>query len=375
MATILMTGVTGTVMNPLCARLLEEGHTVVALVRASKGISPRERLLSTFCMDKEQREHLFVLAGDITQELAGVPQKDRRFWTGKIEKVVHGAGSIKFDETPDGQVLHTNVWGTKNLLALADKLGIPEFHYISTAYVCGDAEYFTESNFGEEQHHRNAYEFSKAWAEWLVRRFTEKFSIYRIPVVVGDSQTGEINSFTGYYGFFAPFWQLFQTLQGKNREGLPEGIQRDGEGSFCVPLWLPCTTVGPINLVSLDWLTDIFLDLLRVPARGQTFHLTHPHPRSVKETVEVSTRHLGLQGITCGLPPQKSISKILQRFQRSMVANIRPFEPYTSKDEERFDNKAAVQALGQDWKDPPNIDSAVMGRLLDFARSKNFGRP
>ncbi len=373
MATILMTGVTGTVMNPLCARLLEEGHTVIALVRPAKGSSPKERLQNSLQIGESERERLFVLAGDIAQPLAGVSPEDQQRWKGGIDKVVHGAASIKFVETPDNQVTLTNLGGTKNMLRLAEVLGVPEFHYVSTAYVCGDAKYFTEGNFGEEQHHRNAYEASKAKAEQLVRGFSGRFSIYRIPVVVGNSQTGEINGFSGYYGFFAPFWQLFQTLQSKNWEGLPEGIQRDGEGSFCVPLWLPCTTAGPINLVPLDWLTDMFLGLLKVPARRQTFHLTHPHPRTVKETIEVSAAYLGICGLGFGTP-NGNTPKFLARLQRGVLTGIKPFEPYTSKDQEHFDNAIAVQALGKDWKDPPDIDSAVMGRLLDFAKSKNFGR-
>lgn len=376
MATILVTGVTGTVMNPLCARLLEEGHTIVALVRPLKGTSPSERLENSLSVNEEGRERLFTLAGDITQPLAGIAQEDYAHWQGKIDKVLHGAASIKFQETPDQQVFSTNVLGTKNMLVAAEKLGVSEFHYVSTAYVCGDASYFAEEDLAEKGNHRNAYEQSKAKAERLVRDFPGSFSIYRIPVVVGDSETGEIKSFSGYYGFFAPFWQLIQTLKTKSAaELLNYGIRVDGEGYFHTPLTLPCTLLGPINLVPLDWLCDMFLELLKLPADRKTFHLTHPSPRSVKDTISASTAHLGLRGITCGPPSQEEhSSKLLSRIQKGIVTNIKPFEPYTSKDEERFGNTATVQALGEHWREPPDIGPTLMGRLLEFAKQKNFGR-
>lgn len=377
MATVLITGATGTVMNPLSARLLEEGHTVLALVRPTKG-DPQERLLKSLDISEEARNKLVILSGDITWESGGVTREQIGCWQGKIDKFLHGAASIKFEETEDNQVFNTNVYGTENMLQLAEELDIPEFHYISTAYVCGDAKYFTEQDLGETQHHRNAYEKSKAEAERLVRGFSGRFSIYRIPVVTGDSHSGKIKRFSGYYGFFASFWQLFQYLQKKWEEEPKElriqGVMRDGEGYFHIPLIIPCTTVGPINMVPIDWLTEMFLAFLKVPASGRTFHLTHPRPCSVRETIEVSTVHLGLKGVTCGIPPQENGSKLLSKIQRGIVTNIKLFEPYTSKDREYFDNTTAVQLLGQNWRDPPDIDSMIMGRFIDFAKSVNFGR-
>ena len=376
-----MTGVTGTVMNPLCARLLKDGHTVVALVRSGKDVSPRERLLATLCVNEEARGRLFVLQGDITQELAGVSAEDQQHWVSKIEKVVHGAASIKFVETPDNQVFRANVSGTENTLCLAQQLGVPEFHYISTAYVCGDAKWFAEEDTGENQHHRNAYEASKARAEQMVRGFPGKFSIYRIPIVVGNSQTGEINSFSGYYGFLATFWQLRNSLLKRWERDLEAclkgGISLDGEGYLHVPLSIPCSQEGPLNLVPLDWLTEMFTVLVQQYAEGKTFHLTHPSPRGVRETMVASLAHMGFRGIACGAELQecrKPRNDLIGRIQRGIITNIGPYIPYTSKDREVFHNTIAVQALGLKWKQPPDMNSEVVGRFLRYAKKRNFGR-
>ena len=161
-------------------------------------------------------------------------------------------------------------------------------------------------------------------------------------------------------------------LKEKSVKELEEwGIHQDGE-YLHVPITLPCTSVGPINMVPVDWLCDMLLGLLKVPARGQTFHLTHPNPPSVRETVEFSTRYLGLQDISCGTPHQNGKGSKLPRLKRSITTSIEPFRPYTSKDEERFGNEATVAALGSAWREPPPIDSALIGRLLEFAKSKKF---
>lgn len=378
MTTILVTGITGTVMNPLCARLLEEGHTIVALVRPSKEASPVERLSHTIDVSEQARRNLFVLPGDITQELGGVAPEELGRWHGKIEKVLHGAASIKFVETADNQVFNTNVCGTEHMLHLAEELGIPEFHHISTAYVCGDAEYFDEDDSGEKQHHRNAYEKSKACAERLVREFPRRFSIHRIPIVVGDSQTGKISSFSGYYGFLAPFWQLSQSLHRRWKENPAElrkqGITMDGEGYLHVPLSVPCSQEGPLNLVPLDWLAEMLVEAVQQPAEGKVFHLTHPNPRGVRETMIASLAHLGFRGVTCGAEPQKNHHNFVSRIQRGIIASIEPYVPYISKNREVFHNDTTMRAIGPKWIPPPDINSEVVGRLLAFAKAHNFAR-
>src|SRR3989344_1898302 len=99
MATILVTGITGTVMQPICARLLEEGHTIVALVRPANGTSSKERLETLFYINEEAAGRLIALSGDITQGFAGIGVEEQQQLQG-IDKVLHGAASIKFQETP-----------------------------------------------------------------------------------------------------------------------------------------------------------------------------------------------------------------------------------------------------------------------------------
>ena len=360
MATILVTGITGTVMNPLSARLLKEGHSIIALVRPANGTPPEQRLKSFLCVDEDARDRLYVLPADITQDLAGVSAQARDRWHGRIDLIVHGAASIKFGETPKGELHRTNVFGTQAILRLARMLKIPEFHYVSTAYVGGDAKDFSETDCGMDQHHRNAYERSKAKAEQLVSGFHGRTSVYRIPIVVGDSQTGRISSFNGYYGSFAPLWQircsLLQRWKKQPEYGHEENIFLDKEGYVHIPLSIPCSPAGPVNLVPIDWPTDMLVELVLKPAEGKTFHLTHPNPPSVRDVVVTSLAYLGFRGITCGEDPPEDRKGLLGRIQQAILRGIKPYTPYTSKDAEAFGNQVAVQTLGERWTPPQTSD-------------------
>ena len=379
MATILITGVTGTVINPLCVRLLEDGHTIVALVRPTMGTSSEERLRSSINVNGNARDRLFTLQGDITKPFAGVSQEDLRRWRGRIDKVVHGAASTKFEETPEMIVCGTNIFGTQQVLLLAEHLGVQEFHHVSTAYVGGDREEFSEhENAWDGRPHRNVYERSKAYGEELVHNSGMRYSIYRIPIVIGSSHTGEINSFTGYYGFLAPFWQLrkglLRKLQQDGTSLKEQGVWVDRNDFLHIPLAIPCSKLGPINLVPVDWLSIMMAGLVRLPATHRTFHLTNSNPPGVKDIMVASLACLGFQDIACGEYPQENLPGVLERIQRGILKNVAPYLPYIRKDREVFHNQTTVQALGEDWNNPPEISPRKVGTFLTFAKRNDFGR-
>ena len=379
MTTIMVTGLTGTVVSEICTRLLADGHTIVALVRQGKG-DPGERVSRVLDIDEQARSRVKVLPGDITREFGGLSPAQRSLWRGNIGKLLHGAASIDLGTTNKDQIIQTNVGGTQNLVRLAETLDIPEFHYLSTAYVAGAPRKVTEGDSPETQEHRNPYEYSKAQSGRLVWDFSGKFAIYRIPVVVGNSKTGVIGRFSGYYGFLEPFWRLSCALSGRWEQSpgtlLDQGIRRDEEGYFHVPIAVPCSEIGRINLVPIDWLCDMFARLLVLPADQGVFHITHPSPPRVKHTIRESLEHLGIRGVLCGSRHSEthSGSALLMRIQRRILKSIKPFEPYISKDGEWFSNTRAARTLGEAWRDPPVIDPVMIGVLLEYARSKNFGR-
>jgi len=372
---IMVTGATGTVGAPMVLGLIENGHEIVALVREKNGIPPEQRLRDAL-QKSTLPETLSVLSGDIEDPDCGIPDEKLIAWQGTIDVVLHAAASIKFDDT-DGVILRTNVQGTQHVLDLAHRVGATQFHYVSTAYVVGDAPILHENDHVGGRP-RNKYEASKMQAEKLVRGFAGQTSIYRIPIVVGDSRTGETNSFNGYYGFLAPLWQLKRSLLEKWEKnpdyGRKDNIFLDEESYVHIPLSIPCSLAGPLNLVPIDWLTDMLVELAQKPAEGKTFHVTHPNPRGVRETMMISLECLGLKGIACGEYPPEDRKGLVGRFQQAILKGVKPYSPYILKHEEVFGNQVTVQTLGKKWTPPPDIGPEVIGRLLRFAVQEKFGR-
>lgn len=364
-------------MGPLAALLLERGHTILGLVRGKGDEKPEERLRAIL----GDNQRLFAIPGDVTQTLAGVSDKHLHLWRGKIDLVIHGAASTKFDETPNAKIRITNVWGTKQMLKLAEELGILEFHHMSTIYVAGDSREFNEQDLYKDQYWRNVYEISKYEAELAVRYWPYgSFSMYRLPIVVGDSRTGTISSFTGYYGFLEPLWRLKKTILERWKKDR-ETLQQEGviveDDIVSLPISIPCE--GPINLAPMDWLVKTMADLVEIPAQGKTFHLSNPQPPDVREAMSLSLESLGFRGVICesrrtiGIEDSPSLSRI----QKIIERGIEPYLPYISQERQRFGHTIIASTLherGKDYSLPPAIDRELISRLLGYAMAREFGR-
>ena len=375
MSTILLTGVTGQVGSSLAPLLQERGHRVLYLIRPNNGQDATARLREVL---PYLRETDIVLSGDVTLPFAGISEADRRKWKGQIDKVIHGAASIKFDEAVAEETRYINVDGTRTMLNLAEELGVKEFHFLSTAYVAGSARTFAETDFDVGQTTRNAYESSKWAAERLVRSWSAgKFSIHRLGIVIGDSKTGYSKYFNGYYGFFIGFWRLLQSLrqrwETKPEECLQQGVSFSEDGFLELPLCIGCSPTSKLNLVTTDWLSSMLTCLFDRPATNQTFHLVHPSPPRVQWVIETSLEHLGIRGVQYRETTDFSQYPILQRFQSGLDRNLNRYLPYVTH-EPVFDCTHLMCTLGERYVPPPAVDKALLVKMLDYAKSVNFGQ-
>ena len=375
MSTILMTGVTGQVGSTVAPLLQERGHRVLYLIRPSDGKDAVARLREVI---PDLRENDIAISGDVTLPFAGISEVDRRKWKGQIDKVVHGAASIKFDEAVAEETRYINVDGTRTMLALTEELGVPEFHYLSTAYVAGSARAFAETDFDVGQTTRNAYESSKWAAERLVRDWSAgKFSIHRLGIVIGDLKTGYVQSFNGYYGFFIGFWRLLHSLrqrwETKREECLEQGISFSEDGFLELPLCIDCSPTSKINLVTTDWLSQTLIRLLDLSASNQTFHLVHPSPPRVQWIIETSLEHLGIRGVVYRDSVDFSTRPMLKRFQSGLDRNLNRYLPYVTH-EPVFDCENLKRTLAERYVPPSAIDKALLVKMLDYAKSVNFGQ-
>jgi len=375
MTTILITGATGTVGSILASSLESRGHKLVFIARSKDGQNAEDRLSKLLGSDTVVER--INWEGNVELLRCGVKDPIIQAWKGKIEKVIHCASLISFDKAREAQIYNVNVDGTNNTIALATALGIPEFHYISTAYVAGDADYFTENDFDIGQTLRNPYESSKLKAEELVRQcFPKQYSIYRLGIVIGDSLTGYAPQFTGYYRPFAFFFYLRERLRKKSPQILEkykkEGIVFGKDNLVLnLPVKITCSPISTLNLIPRDWMAKVLSDLLETGTAGKVFHIVHPRPKKTRWIIDNTFNCLGIEGHTYGR--QNGNPPLLSAIQKAFDFDVRPYLPYLIH-EATFTTDNTNSILGSESCFPSEIDETLLQNEMAYAKSVGFGK-
>ena len=148
------------------------------------------------------------------------------------------------------------------------------FHHTSSIAAAGlYPGVFREDMFDEAEGLDDPYFAHQARfrRRWCATRQAHPWRIYRPGMVVGHSQTGEIDKIDGPYYFF--------TLIKKLRETLPP--------------WMPTLGIegGRINIVPVDFVVDAMDHIAHKPGLdGHTFHLTDPEPQRIGEVLNIFAR-------------------------------------------------------------------------------------
>lgn len=374
MQTILLTGVTGQIGSALAPLLQEKGCRVLYLIRPNGEKDAQARLREVL---PNLREGLDIaISGDVALPNAGVSDADIHAWEWTVDRVMHGAAATSFDESKAEITRHTNVEGTRNMLQLSEELCVSDFHYMSTAYVSGDVGVFHETDLDVGQGFSNPYEASKLDSERVVRNWRNgKFTIHRLPIVLGDSNHGNVRTFQGYYGFLMPFWRLLQTWR-QEWENDSQGCLKNGvkfnDNILELPLYIECSDTSVLNLVTSDWVAWILAKLLEIPSTNQTYHLVHPNPPKVRQAMEISLGHLGISGVRYD-DDIVELSGLLQRIQGGVDKGIHKYRQYI-KHGTIFTCDNLKRTLGDHYAPPPVVDEALLAKMLDYAMSVNFGQ-
>lgn len=135
-----------------------------------------------------------LIDGDLSQPHLGIGAAAYRRLLGQIEGIVH-AGAITSSLQPAAEVEDVNVLGTRHVVELAEQASVP-LHHISTFYVRGRDGSHTSPAV-------DPYQASKRRAEGVVEGAATPTAIYRLPILIGDTQTGVISRFTGQAFYLA----------------------------------------------------------------------------------------------------------------------------------------------------------------------------
>jgi NAD(P)-dependent dehydrogenase (short-subunit alcohol dehydrogenase family) len=263
-----VTGATGFIGRYLVERLLARGERVFVLVRPQS--LPKLESLRGFWGARASR--VVPVPGNLAEPNLGVSKADLRKLTGKVDHLFHLAAVYDLQATAEEQDL-ANIVGTDHALQFAESVQAGCFHHASSIAAAGLYRgSFRENMFEEATGLEHAYFRTKHESEALVRgRCRRPWRVYRPGIVVGHSQTGQIDKVDGPYYFFKLIQKLRQSL----------------------PPWLPLVGLegGYINLVPVDFVAAAMDHLAHLPGQdGQCFHLTDPRQRRVGEVLNLFAR-------------------------------------------------------------------------------------
>jgi NAD(P)-dependent dehydrogenase (short-subunit alcohol dehydrogenase family) len=256
-----VTGGTGFIGRFLIARLLEREGDIYVLVREASVDKLTER------WGDEPR--IKPVIGDLSQPRLGVDDETVAALTGNVDHFFHLAAI--YDMTADDEANRVaNVEGTRHAVELANALHVGIFHHTSSIAAAGMHKgLFREDMFDEGQKLDHPYHRTKFESEKIARtQTTVPWRVYRPAIVVGSSQTGEMDKIDGPYYFFTAVKMARHYLPG----------------------WFPLVgpELGYTNIVPVDYVAAAMDHIAHQPGLdGQAFHLTNPKSQRSGEMMNI----------------------------------------------------------------------------------------
>ncbi|MCB8747120.1 SDR family oxidoreductase [Rhodoferax sp. U2-2l] len=264
-----VTGATGFIGKRLVKKLLQrKGAVVYCLVRP--GSSDKVKDLREFCNASATR--LIPVVGDLTTPKLGVSSVDLKQLKGQIDHFYHLAAIYDLAADAENQIA-VNIDGTRNTVALAQAVEAAHFHHVSSIAAAGLYEgVFREDMFEEAENYEHPYFMTKHESEKIVRTECRvPWSVYRPAMVVGDSQTGEMDKIDGPYYFFKLIQRMRQLL----------------------PPWMPSVGLegGRINIVPVDFVVDALATIShQKDTAGKCYHLVDPVGYRVGDVLDIFSK-------------------------------------------------------------------------------------
>lgn len=313
-----VTGATGFIGKRLVKKLLDEQRGTIYVLTRSTSKKKINQLIKEWGAEKR----VVPITGDLAKRNLGVSANNLKLLKGKIKHFYHLAAIYDLNASAESQDV-ANIDGTRHAVQLAETIGAGCFHHTSSIAAAGTYKgIFREDMFEEAEGLDHPYFRTKHDSEGIVRReCTVPWRVYRPGVVVGDSQTGEMDKIDGPY-------YLFKSIQ-KLRNAVPK--------------WMPMLGIegGVWNIVPVDFVVDAMVHISHLKGLdGKCFHLTDPNPRRIGEVVNIFAEAAHAPQMTMRID-----AKMFSFIPSYVVSGITQIPPI----------KRMVNAVSEDLGIPPAI--------------------
>ncbi|WP_395458042.1 SDR family oxidoreductase [Acidovorax delafieldii] len=264
-----VTGATGFIGKRLVKKLLERKGAVVHFLIRKESADKVADLRSFWGVGPARAVPVF---GDLTAKKLGVAADDVKKLKGQIDHFYHLAAVYDLAADEETQVA-VNIEGTRNTVDLAKAIDAGHFHHVSSIAAAGLYEgVFREDMFDEAEGLDHPYFQTKHESEKIVRHDCKvPWTVYRPAMVVGDSQTGEMDKIDGPYYFFKLIQRLRQLL----------------------PPWMPTVGLegGRVNIVPVDFVVNA-LNVIshQKDITKKCYHLVDPVGYRVGDVLDIFSR-------------------------------------------------------------------------------------
>ena len=353
-----VTGATGFIGKRLVKTLLARRGTTVYFLLRPESEGKVAALLDYWGVGKARAVPVF---GDLTSKKLGVAADVVKQLKGQIDHLYHLAAVYDLSADEASQVA-VNIEGTRAAVEFAKAIDAKHVHHVSSIAAAGLYDgVFREDMFDEAEGLEHPYFMTKHESEKIVRKECKvPWTVYRPALVVGDSQTGEMDKIDGPYYFFKLIQRMRQIL----------------------PPWMPSVGLegGRINIVPVDFVVAA-LDHIshHHRANGKCYHLVDPQGYRVGDVLDIISRaahapkmNLFVNAALLGFVP-KSVKKSLmalapvRRIRNAVMKDLGlPDDMFTFINfPTRYDCREAQAALKGSGIECPNLRDYAW-RLWDY---------
>ncbi len=268
---IFLTGGTGFLGAFIIRELLQETNAdIYCLVRADNAEAGKTKLqnnLQQYALwQEEYSSRIIPVVGDLSLPLLGLGLEQFQILAAKIDSIYHSGALLNY-VYPYSALKAANVLGTQEVLRLACQIKVKPVHYVSSVAVFESPVYAgqvvkEQDEFNHWEGIYLGYSQTKWVAEKLVKIARDRglpVTIYRPPLISGDSKTGICNTHD------------FINLMAKGCLQM---------GSFPDVEYM-------LDMSPVDYVSKAIVYLSRQKeSTGKAFHLQHPQPAPLKVLVD-----------------------------------------------------------------------------------------